>query len=84
MVIATVSEQSLGTLARTPGLPGDGADTVEQRQELSDVVALAAGQGDRQRNPAGVGAQMVLGTGAGTVNRRAPGVEPPKALGYDV
>lgn len=32
VVIATVGEHPLGTLARTPGLAGDGANAVDQRQ----------------------------------------------------
>jgi len=32
VVIPTVSEHTLGTLARTPGLAGDGTDTVDQWQ----------------------------------------------------
>jgi hypothetical protein len=60
VVIATIGEQHLGTLAWAPPLARDGTDTVEQRQELSDVVALSTGQGDRERNSTRVGDQMVL------------------------
>lgn len=40
---------------------------------------MPTGQADRERNPVGVGDQVVLGASAGTVNRRRPGVEPPKS-----
>jgi hypothetical protein len=35
-------------------------DGIHERQELSDIVAMAAGQADRERNPVSVGDQMVL------------------------
>ena len=59
-----------GRPCRAPARP------VDQRQQLGDVVAVAAGQADRQRDPAGVGQQVVLGARAGTVNRRGPGQGP--------
>lgn len=58
--IAAVGEQPLGPLARAADLPRDGADPVDQGQELGDVVAVATGQRDRQRHPGGVGDQVVL------------------------
>jgi hypothetical protein len=60
MVIAPVGEQPLGASSRTPRPAGDRADTIDQRQQLGDVVAVPAGQADRERNAAGVGDQMVL------------------------
>jgi len=48
-VIASVCEQPIGAAARTADLAGYGYDTVDQGQELGDVVAIPAGQGDRQR-----------------------------------
>jgi len=47
MVIATVGEQPIGTLARPAALAFDRCDPVGQRQQLGDVVAVAAGQRDR-------------------------------------
>jgi hypothetical protein len=78
VVVTAVGEQPLGTPSRAPSLAGDGADAVDQRQQLGDVVAVPAGQADRQRNPARVGDQVVLGAPSGTVHRRGAGVEPPK------
>lgn len=60
MVIAAIGKQALGASSRPARLAGDRADTVDQRQELGDIVAIAAGQGDRERDPARVGDQMVL------------------------
>jgi hypothetical protein len=47
-------------LARTAEPAGDRHDAVDQGQKLGDVVAVAGCQGDRQRQPATVGQQMVL------------------------
>ena len=44
VVIAAVSEQPLGTLARPTDLATHRPDTVDERQELGNVVAIAAGQ----------------------------------------
>ena len=42
MVIAPIGEQPIGA-----GPLGECREAIDQRQELGDVVALAAGQGDR-------------------------------------
>lgn len=59
-VIATVSEQLAGALARAPAAAAYRLDGVEQRQQLGDVVAVAGGQRERQREPRGVGQPVVL------------------------
>ena len=51
---------------------------VEQRQQLGDVVAVAAGQRDGERDAGGVDEQVVLGARAGTIDRGRPRQEPPK------
>ena len=60
VVIAAVGEQPLGALAGPPRPAGHRSDSIEQRQQLRDVVAVPAGQADRQRDSARVGDQMVL------------------------
>jgi hypothetical protein len=35
-------------------------DGIDQRQQLSDIVAMSAREADRQRNAARVGQEMVL------------------------
>jgi hypothetical protein len=60
VVIAPVGEQPVGAPARSADLAGDRHDAVDQREELGDVVAVPACEGDRQRQPAGVGQQVVL------------------------
>jgi hypothetical protein len=44
VVIAAVGDQAVGALAWPRGLAADRADTVDQRQQLGDVVSVAAGQ----------------------------------------
>ena len=80
VVIATIGEDQVRLLARPAGLAGDrsGAQVVEQRQQLGDVVALAASQRDRERDASGVDEQVVLGARAGTIDRGWPRQEPPK------
>src|SRR3954470_704847 len=76
VVIATVGDELLGALARAAWLATDGADAVDERQQLGDVVAVAAGRRDGQRDAGGVADQVVLGARAATVNRRRPGQGP--------
>jgi hypothetical protein len=76
VVVAAVGEQ-LPRLASWPAAPAaDRRHGVEQRDELGDVVAVAAGEGDRRRDAAGVADQMVLGAGTGAVDRRGTDVVP--------
>jgi hypothetical protein len=62
VVIAAIGEQQVGFLAGPADLPGDrpGVQIVEQRQQLGDVVAVAAGQPDGQRDTGRVDQQMVF------------------------
>lgn len=76
VVISAVGDHPLRPLPRPASLAGDRRDAVDQRQQLRDVVAVAAGQRDGQRDPAGVNLQVMLGAGAGTVNRRRPSESP--------
>jgi hypothetical protein len=70
VVIAAVGEQLAGLLARPPWLALDraGIQIVKQWQQLGDVVAVAAGQRDGQRDARCVDEQMVLGARARTIN----------------
>jgi hypothetical protein len=62
VVIATVGQQPIGLLAWPSDLSGDRppVEIFDQREQLGDVVALPAGEADRQRDAAGVDKQMVL------------------------
>ena len=62
VVIAAVGEHDVGLLARPPELAGDrpGVQVIEQRQQLGDVVAIAACQPDGERDAGGVDEQVVF------------------------
>jgi hypothetical protein len=62
VVIATVGEQRPRLLAWPARLASDrpGVQVVQQRQQLGDVVALTARQGNSQRDTAGVDQEMML------------------------
>jgi hypothetical protein len=51
---------------------------VEQRHKLSDIVTVATGQRDGQRDAGRVDEQVVLGARARTINGGRPRQEPPK------
>ena len=69
MVVAAVGEQ----LPRSASWPlaqfVDRWDGLDQRNQLRDVVAVATGDADRQRQAAGVADQVVLAAGTGAVDR---------------
>ena len=56
MVIAAVGEEKVRLLAWPTWFARDrtSVQIVQQRQQLGDVVAVPAGQRDRERNAAGV------------------------------
>ncbi|GAB2754791.1 hypothetical protein GCM10027174_32760 [Salinifilum aidingensis] len=49
VVIAAVSDQNVGLVSRSPRSAADGRDGIDQRQELGDVVAVAACEDRRER-----------------------------------
>src|SRR5215213_9261780 len=59
-VVAAVADQLLGTPARPPDESGDRGHAVEQRDQLGDVVTVAAGQHPGERDPGRVDEEMVL------------------------
>lgn len=69
-VVAAVGEQRVGLAAGLADSTADRRDGIEQRQELGDVVDVAAGQQDRKPSAVPVGDQMVLGAGPAPVDRR--------------
>lgn len=59
-VVAPVCVQSPGPTARPPSQTPDQWDRIHQRQELGDVVSVAAGERDGQRGTVAVDDQVVL------------------------
>ena len=68
-VVATVGEQLARLASRPPAQAADGWDRVQQWQWLGDVVAVATGQGDRERDAVRVDDQVVLGARVAAVDR---------------
>ena len=67
--------------------PGPGAFTphrrhgLQQRDELGDVVAIAAGQGGGERDAGRIGDQVVLAARSAPVDRASSGLGPPLTRG---
>ena len=80
VVVAAVGQQAvrLATRPAALALDGVGMQGVDERQKLRDVVAVAAGQRDRQGDARGVDQQVVLGACASAIDRGRPRQEPPK------
>jgi len=69
VVVAAICDHALGSAPRSPDEASDGGHAVEQRDQLRDVVAVAAGNREREREPTAVDEEMMLGTGTTSVNR---------------
>jgi hypothetical protein len=77
VVIAAVGVERVRAAAWPSASAPYGRDRLDQGHELGDVVTVSAGQRHRQRDTVPFGDQMVLGAGAGTVDRTRPGFGPP-------
>jgi len=62
VVVAAVGQEQVRLLARPARLAGNGpgVQVIQQRDELRDVVAVTAGQRDRERDACGVDEEVVL------------------------
>ena len=69
VVVAAVGEQLARRASGPATQAADRRNGIQQRDQLGDVVAVAAGQRDGQRDAAGVAEQMVLGAGTCAVDR---------------
>ena len=79
VVVTAVGEEHVGPSARPADSPGDSRHLVEQGQELSDVVAVPAGQGHRERDALSVGEDMVLAARPCAVDRAGTAFGPRRA-----
>jgi hypothetical protein len=75
-VVAAVGVELAGLASGPSACAADRWDRVEQRQQLGDVVAVPAGQGDREGDPAAVDDQVVLGAGVAAIDRGRPDIVP--------
>jgi hypothetical protein len=69
VVVAAVGGETLRASARPADAAPHGRHPLEQREQLSDVVAVAARERPGKRDPARVYEKVVLGAGSGSINR---------------
>ena len=69
VVVAAVGGEPLGSPTWTADLAADGRDALDERHQLRDVVAVAAGDRPGERDPGRVYEQVVLGAVSGSINR---------------
>ena len=72
VVVAAVGEQRQRSSSRAAGATSHRGDSVEQVEQLRDVVAVGGGQRPGERQPAGVDEQMVCAAPAAAVDRARP------------
>ena len=69
VVVATVGEQAVGSSSGSADAASHRRHPVEQRKQLSDVVAVAGGERPGEREPAAVYEEMLLAAAAAPVDR---------------
>jgi hypothetical protein len=69
MVVATVGGDSLGASAWSADLAAYRRDALDERDQLCDVVAVAAGDRPGERDPGRVYEKMMLRAVSGSINR---------------
>jgi len=69
VVVAAVSGDALRASARASWFAAHGRDPLDQRDELGDVVAVAASERPGERDPGRVYEQVMLGAVSGSMNR---------------
>jgi hypothetical protein len=69
VVVAAVGDHRVGSPPRSATQTCDRRDRVEQRDQLCDVVAVAARDREGKRDPRRIDEEMVFGAGTATVDR---------------
>src|SRR6185369_13676569 len=77
VVVGPVREQIMGAPSWPTSAAADQRDRLDERQELGDVVAVAAGHEGRERDTCGVGDHMVFAAGVRPVDRARTRLGPP-------
>ena len=77
VVVTAVGHQHRRSLAESAALASHGRDLIDQRQQLSDVVSVATGQADRQRNAPRIADEVVLAARSCPIDRTCAGCLPP-------
>src|SRR5579872_2356477 len=69
VVVGAVAHDALGSPARPANLAAHRRHTVDERDQLRAVVAVAARECPGERDPAALDKEVVLGAQSGSVNR---------------
>ena len=69
VVVATVGAETIGAPAWASDLAAHRRYPVDQGDQLGDVMAVAARDRPRERDPGGVDEEVVLGAVSGSINR---------------
>ena len=69
VVVAAVGDDAVRAMSGSTGAAADVRHAVEQREQLRDVVAVAAGERPGQRDAAAVYEEMLLATAPASVDR---------------
>ena len=69
VVVAALGGQAFRTATRPANLAAHGGNRVEQRDQLGDVMAVAAGERPGERDSRRVDQEVVLGAVSGSINR---------------
>ena len=69
VVVAAVGGDPVGATAGSADFAADWWDAFDERDELGDVVAVAAGDCPGERDPGRVYEKVVLGAVSGSINR---------------
>ena len=69
VVIASVGDDSVRSSARSAHGAFDRRNPVKERDQLGDVVAVAPGDREGERDPGRVDQEVVLGAGSAPINR---------------
>ena len=72
VVIPPISGDALRPAARPSDLTAHRGNALKERDELGDVVAVAAGDRPGERDAGGVDQEVMLGAASGSVNRARP------------
>lgn len=72
VVVAAVGGQPFGPSARPADLAAHRRHTVDERDQLGDVVAVAARNRPGERDPGRVDQEVMFGAASGSINRARP------------
>ncbi len=72
VVVATIGADPLGSSAGSTDLAADRRDPFDERDQLGDVVAVAAGDRPGERDSGRVYEKVMLGAVSGSINRARP------------